>query len=115
MTTRKPTHATLAARALGRLGGAAATHAQAAAGRRNGAKGGRPVLLGTIETEAGRATVRYAPGAGRVECVLPDGSVEVPEEASCASLDEARATAAAWYGRDRTWGWKPAGKAGARS
>ncbi len=34
--------ATAAARALGRLGGAAATPAQAAAGRENGKRGGRP-------------------------------------------------------------------------
>ncbi len=100
MTTR----ATLAARALRAIPSAART----AQSRANGAKGGRPVILGTIDTEAGRAIVRYAPGAGRVECVLPDGTVEVPEEASCASLDEARATAAAWYGWDRAWGWVPA-------
>ena len=49
--------------------------------RSNGRRGGRPVVLGTIAVEGGRATVRYAPGRGRVECVLPDGTVEVPEEA----------------------------------
>lgn len=110
MTTRTPSPATLAARALRAI----PSETRTAQSRANGAKGGRPVILGTIETEAGRANVRYAPGAGRVECVLPDGTIEVSEEASVASLDEARATAAAWYGRDRTWGWMPAGKAEGR-
>lgn len=99
---------TLAAALLGRKGGSVRSQAKAAAVRANGCRGGRPVRLGTIETEAGRAVVRYAPGRGRVECVLPDGTVEVPEEASCGSLEEARSAAAAWYGRDRTWGWTPA-------
>lgn len=102
--TRQEAERTLAARALR----AVPSDARTAQSRANGARGGRPVLLGTIETPVGRAKVRYAPGAGRVECVLPDGTVEVPEEASVASLDEARATAAVWYGRDRTWGWTPA-------
>lgn len=76
--------------------------------RANGRRGGRPVILGTIATDAGRATVRYAPGAGRVEVVLPAGTVEVPEEAAVESLEEARETAEAWYGRDRrVWDWQP--------
>lgn len=76
--------------------------------RANGRRGGRPVILGTIAVDGGRATVRYAPGLGRVEGVLPDGTVEVPEDASVASLEEARETAEAWYGRDRrAWDWQP--------
>ena len=96
-----------AARVLGARGGAARTQAKASASRANGRRGGRPVILGTIATEAGRGTVRYAPGRGRVEVVLPDGTVEVPEEAAVSSLDEARKTATAWYGRGRVWDWQP--------
>lgn len=99
----------LAARTLGALGGAARTPAKARASRANGTRGGRPVGLGTITTEAGRALVRYAPGSGRVEILLPDGTVEVPEEASVSSLEEARRSAESWYGRDRRiWDWQPA-------
>lgn len=101
MTTSK---LTAAARALGSI----STPKKARASAANARLGGRPVVLGTIAVEGGRATVRYAPGRSRVECALPDGTVEVPEESSVASLDEARQTAEAWYGRDRrTWGWQP--------
>lgn len=66
------------------------------------------VLLGTIAVEGGRATVRYAPGRCRVECVLPDGTVEMPEDSRAATLEEARRTAEALWGRDlRTWDWQP--------
>lgn len=92
-----------AARALG----SARSPRKAAAVRANGTRGGRPVILGTISTPAGTGTVRYAPGRGRVEVVLPDGTVEVPEEASVSSREEALRTAEAWY-RDRTWEWTPA-------
>ncbi len=102
MTTRK---STLAARTLGSI----RTPRKAASSAANGPRGGRPVILGTIAVEGGRATVRYAPGRGRVEGVLPDGTVEIPEEASVGSLEEAKATAEAWYGRDRrAWDWQPA-------
>lgn len=81
--------------------------------RSNGRRGGRPAILGTITAEGGRATVRYSPGRGRVECVLPDGTVEIPEEASVSSLEEARRTAEAWYGerssRVKVWDWQPRG------
>lgn len=97
----------LAARALGRRGGSAGTPAQLAQRRAAAGRGGRPVVLGTISTAAGTGTVRYAPGRGRVEVVLPDGTVEVPEEASVSSREEALRAAEAWY-RDRTWEWTPA-------
>lgn len=104
MTTRKPTPAALAARALGSI----STPRKARSSAANARLGGRPVVLGTIAVEGGRATVRYAPGRRRVECVLPDGTVEVPEESDVSSLEEARETAAAWYGRDRrAWDWQP--------
>lgn len=100
-----------AAATLGRRGGQQHTQAQAAARRVNGARGGRPVTIGTIAVDGGRGTVRYAPGRGRVEVVRPDGTVDVPEEAQVSSLREARAAAEAWYGerssRVRVWDWQP--------
>lgn len=108
MTTRKPTPATLAARALRAIPSERRTEAS----RSNGRRGGRPVILGTIAVDDGRrATVRYSPGMGRVEVVLPDGTVEIPEDAAAATIEEARSIAKAWYGerssRVRVWDWQP--------
>lgn len=101
---RQRSASTAAARALGSI----STPRKARSSAANARLGGRPVILGTIAVEGGRATVRYAPGRGRVECVLPDGTVEMPEDSRAATLEEARRTAEALWGRDlRTWDWQP--------
>lgn len=95
--------------AAARVLGAVRNPRKAASSRANGARGGRPITLGTIATDGGRATVRYSPGAGCVEVRLPDGTIERPEDGAAGSIDEARAIAGRWYGwaQTRTWDWQP--------
>ena len=98
-----------AATLLGRKGGAAKTAAQAEAGRRNGALGGRPVCLATIRLDTPRqgiGRILWRPVTGEVRVAASGQSWEDAQRPEMIGLCSTREYA---LGQIRqAWGVEPA-------